>query len=146
MIVITDSNEIISALIKSKGVVASIFNSKSNLQFVAPEYIIVEIRSHYRKIENLSDLNKRQLKLEFESLLSKIKVVSLKEIPRKHIFEAYEIVKDIDIDDLFFVALNRYTGYKIWTSDLKLIRGLELKGYQIHITTKELEGRLYKKG
>lgn len=145
MIVITDSNEIICALIKSKGVVASIFNSKSNLQFIAPEYIIVEIRNHYQKIESLSDLDRRQLKLEFESLLSKIKIVSLKEIPRKHIFEAYEIVKDIDIDDLFFVALNRYTGYKIWTSDLKLIRGLESKGYQIHITTKELAGRLYKK-
>ncbi|MBW7869150.1 MAG: PIN domain nuclease [Brumimicrobium sp.] len=144
MIVITDSNEVISALIQKNGVVARIFRAKSNIQFIAPNYIIDEVKNHYSKIEKLSNLSKKELKTEFEWLLSRIKIIDTKKIPKKYLFEALQIVRDVDYDDLFFVALNRYKGYKIWSSDKELIKGVEAKGYKIFITTSELKKHLYK--
>lgn len=55
MIVITDSNEIISVLITNDGIVAQIFKAKSNIHFTTPSYIIDEIKNHYSKIGKLQN-------------------------------------------------------------------------------------------
>ena len=48
------------------------------------------------------------------------------------------------MDDLPFVALTDYLDGKLWTGDLKLLRGLKAKGYENCLTTKELIGFLDK--
>jgi len=144
MIVITDSNIIFSALITPNGTVAQILRAKSKLQFFAPSYLFEEVNNHLDKIEELSPLNRRQLKAEIKAYKEAITVIETKDIPKKYYLEAYDIVIDIDFDDVFFVALNRYTHYKIWTLDTKLKKGLEKKGYHICITTTEIKKILYK--
>ena len=67
MILITDSNIIISALITPKGIMASIFKQKSRLQFTAPDYIFEEIAQHWDKIVECSDLTEKQLKEELNT-------------------------------------------------------------------------------
>ena len=123
MIVITDSNIIISALIKPSGAIAKIFKSKSQIQFFAPDFFL-DI------IEENSPLaaKKNGIKIEIDFLKSKIKFVPIDKIPKKYILEAFEIVKDIDVDDTFFVALNCYKHWKIWTCDAALLKGLKSKG------------------
>jgi hypothetical protein len=37
---------------------------------------------------------------------------------------------DVDIKDVFFIALQRYKKHKLWTSNLQLIKGVEAKGYK----------------
>lgn len=64
MIVITDSNIIISALISPSGVVSSIFKEKSNFQFTAPDFLKDEIDFHWRKIEQHTPLSHNELKKE----------------------------------------------------------------------------------
>jgi predicted nucleic acid-binding protein len=145
MIAITDSNIIFSALINPKGKVGQVFREKSNLQFIAPRYIIEEIENHFDKILLYSNIEKQDLKKELNFILSIIKIVETHEIPKKYIFEAVQIVSDIDIYDVFFVALNRYKKHKIWTSDKKLINGLKNKGFDICITTDQIRLKLYKK-
>ena len=145
MIVITDSNIIVSALIKPNGSIANIFKKKSQIQFFAPDFLLVELKNHYEKISLITSLNKKDLAKEFLYLKKRIQFVSIKKIPKKYIKEAFEIVKDIDIDDTFFVALNRYNGYKIWTTDNVLRLGLANKGYHICITTAELRKRMFEK-
>ena len=54
MIVIADSNIIISALITPQGAVSSIFKAKINLQFITVEYLFEEIETHFEKIVLLS--------------------------------------------------------------------------------------------
>lgn len=122
MIVITDSNIIISALIKPNGTVAKVFKSKSQIQFYAPSFLKDEI--YLTKITNLSNLSKKEIQNELNFYFSVIKFIDISNIPKKYIIDAFEIVADIDPDDVFFVALNRYKKYKIWTSDKKLIIGL----------------------
>lgn len=145
MILITDSNVIFSALINPNGALADIFKSKKRIQFIAPAVLIDEIRNHFDRIAVFSSLPKKELQEELEAILSNIKVVENKDVPKKYFIEAVKIVADIDYDDAFFVALNLYKKHKIWTSDKVLISGLEKKGYFICITTSEVKKHLYKK-
>jgi predicted nucleic acid-binding protein len=62
MIVITDSNIIISALIKPNGVVAKVFKSKSQIQFYAPSFLKDEISEHFSKIVKISGSSKKKCK------------------------------------------------------------------------------------
>jgi len=58
MIVITDSNLIISALITTKGTVAKVLNEKGKIQFFFPNF---EIQNHFDKIVLLSPYSKLEL-------------------------------------------------------------------------------------
>jgi predicted nucleic acid-binding protein len=141
MIVITDSNILFSALKSPNGIVAKILTHKSNIQFYAPNYLIDEIIRHASKISD----NKKEVLQRFKFLLEKIEIIDVDSIPKEKVIEAIEIVKDIDIDDAFFVALHLFKKHKIWNSDKVLIKGLESKGYKICVTTSELKSKLYKK-
>ncbi len=145
MIVITDSNIIISALITPKGTIAKILNEKGKIQFFVPNFVLDEIQNHFDKIVLLSPYSKLELIAELKLFKEKINIIETKTIPKKFIEKAKEIVKDIDEDDMFFVALNLYKKHKIWTSDKVLIKGLLKKGYNICITTTELKNSLYKR-
>ena len=141
MILITDSNIIFSALKSPSGVVAKILTEKSNIQFYAPSYLIDEVKNHSDKISD----NPKDVLRKMKILLEKIKIINVDAIPKKEVIKAINIVKDIDINDAFFVALHFYKKHKIWTSDKVLIKGLEKKGYNICVTTAELKTKLYKK-
>ena len=54
MILITDSNLIISALITPNGAIASIIKAKHNFQFIAPDFVFEEIDEHWDKIKSLA--------------------------------------------------------------------------------------------
>ena len=59
-------------------------------------------------------------------------------IPENIVIESEKLVKDIDFDDILFVALTKYIEGKLWTGDNRLIEGLKLKGFTQIITTKEV--------
>lgn len=145
MIVIADSNLVISGLYAPNGVVTKIITTEKKIQFIAPDFIFEEINNHFEEILSKTGKNKRELRLLLKTLIHKILFFPVTEIPKEHINKAIEIVKDIDINDAFFVALYLYKKHKIWTSDKVLIKGLESKGYNICITTAELKTKLYKK-
>lgn len=145
MIVIADSNLIISGLYSPKGIVATILKSEKNIQFIAPDFIFTEISNHFAEIVTKTGKTRKELNSELKKIVERIKFVSVSEIPMLHIKKAISIVEDIDIDDTFFVALHLYKNHKIWTGDKVLIKGLEKKGYKICVTTSELKAKLYKK-
>nr|WP_315011331.1 PIN domain-containing protein [uncultured Capnocytophaga sp.] len=101
MILITDSNILVSALIKPKGTTASILKQKSNLQFTAPDYIFEELREHWDKVVASSDLTEKQLKEELKYYKERIKLSYVSEIPTSILLKAHALVDDIDEDDTF---------------------------------------------
>ncbi len=144
MILITDSNILISALITPKGIMASIFKQKSHLQFTAPDYIFEELKEHWQKVVECSDLTEKQLKEELKYYKTRIKLSYVSEIPTPTLLKAHALVDDIDEDDTFFIALHLHTGHKIWSGDEKLKKGLTAKGYGHFFTsTEELKKHLY---
>lgn len=144
MIVVTDSNILFSALISPNGIVANVLKSKSNIQIFAPDFLFEELDNHLDKIVKYSKRSKKDIKLEILSFKERLQIINRKDIPKKEVQKAIKIVNDIDIDDFLFVALHFYTKHKLWTSDKELIKGLLKKGYDICITTKQLQKKLYK--
>jgi len=145
MIVIADSNLLISGLYNPNGAIVEILTSKSKIQLTAPDFIYVEINHYLADIAAATGKSKIQIKNDLKVLTEKITFYKSTDIQREFIRNAFEIVKDIDEDDLFFVALHLQTKHKIWTGDKQLINGLLAKGYDICVTTKELKKMLYKK-
>ena len=144
MILITDSNILISALITPKGIMGSIFKQESHLQFTAPDYIFEELKEHWQKVVECSDLTEKQLKEELKYYKTRIKLSYVSEIPTPTLLKAHALVDDIDEDDTFFIALHLHTGHKIWSGDEKLKKGLTAKGYGHFFTsTEELKKHLY---
>lgn len=144
MIVITDSNIIVSALISPNGAVANLLSTKSNIQLFSPDFLFEEVNNHIDKITFLSKRNKREIKRDIKNFKKKITIIKRVDIPKEEVKKAITIVNDIDLDDFLFVALYFHTKHKLWTSDKKLIKGLLKKGYDICITTEQLQKKVYK--
>ena len=145
MTVIADSNIFYSALITPNGYIATILKDK-NLQFLAPDYIIEEVKEHLddicKRIKNVK--TKKQLLAELMCMLENVKIIALSTLSKKNIQKAITIVEDIDEDDYSFIALYLQYKHKIWTQDQVLIDSLTKKGYQhFFITTEELGKYLY---
>ncbi|HNM32395.1 MAG TPA: PIN domain-containing protein, partial [Chitinophagales bacterium] len=103
------------------------------------------VYNHLPEIADYIGKSKKQILYELNEIIVGIELYKVNEIPKAHIQKAAEIVKNIDIDDTFFVALHLLLKHKIWTGDLQLIKGLKRMGYDICITSIELRKSLYKK-
>ena len=147
MIVIADSNIFFGALITPNGELATILKEK-NMQFLAPDYIIEEVKEHLDIIQKKrkKDKTKRKILADLALLINNITIVSLEELTKKNIQKAFSIVKDVDEDDYAFIAMHLQYKHKIWSRDEELINGLTKKGYgHFFISTDEVREHLYKK-
>lgn len=143
MIVIADSNILISGLYNPKGAISKILNTKSKIQFLAPDYLFEEIEEHLSEIMRYTDKSKKYIHEELNKLTAKISVICSKSASLENKPKSIELI--YDIDDAPFVSLHFHTGHKIWTGDKILIKGLLNKSFDICITTEELKKMLYKK-
>jgi predicted nucleic acid-binding protein len=110
----------------------------NKIKFFAPEFTFIEIENVFDAIKKKSILPEKDLKIWFSSLKSRIQLINEYKIPKRYVKLAIEIVKDVDEDDVFFIALHLFLKHKIWTLDKKLIKGVSSKGYPIFINTKEI--------
>ena len=146
MIVISDTNIIYSCFYKPDGVIATILkNEKKKLQFIAPHFLLEEVQEHLSEIMEDNNLTKLQAHNLLKEFTKNIVFYRVDDIPKEYIDRAQKIVKNIDPDDYPFIALHLQKGHKIWTCDLRLIKGLIEEGLDICITTKDLKERTYKK-
>lgn len=115
---VLDSNVLFSALIKNSLTRRLILRYEG--KFLFPEFIFEEIIHHKEEISSKAGLEEKEFNLLLGLLLEKVVVVSTKELlPYKE--EALAIVKDIDLDDIQFVACAlAYPGSIIWSNDEKL--------------------------
>lgn len=147
MIVIADSNIFFASLIAPNGEIATILKDK-NMQFLAPDYIIEEVKDHIDIIQKKRKKNKtkRQISVDLDLLLKNIIIIPLEELSNKNIQKAFSIVKDVDEDDYAFIAMHLQYKHKIWSRDEELINGLTERGYgHFFISTDEVRKHLYKK-
>ena len=147
MIVIADSNIFFASLIAPNGEIATILKDK-NMQFLAPDYIIEEVKDHIDIIQKKRKKNKtkRQILVDLDLLLKNITIIPLEELSNKNIQKAFSIVKDVDEVDYAFIAMHLQYKHKIWSRDEELINGLTERGYgHFFISTDEVRKHLYKK-
>ena len=146
MIVISDSNIIFSCFYTSNGVIASILKNKKNkLQFIAPSFLLEEVKEHLPEIMKDNLLTKRKANALLKEFTQNITFYELKDIKKQNRDKASKIAKNIDPDDYLFIALHFEKGHKIWTCDNILSKRLKEMGYDICISTQELKTNIYKK-
>ena len=146
MIVISDSNIIFSCFYTPNGVIASILKNKKNkLQFIAPSFLLEEVKEHLPEIMKDNLLTKRKANALLKEFTQNITFYELKDIKKQNRDKASKIAKNRDPDDYLFIALHFEKGHKIWTCDNILSKRLKEMGYDICISTQELKTNIYKK-
>lgn len=146
MIVISDSNIIFSCFYTPNGVIASILKNKKNkLQFIAPSFLLEEVKEHLPEIMKDNLLTKRKANALLKEFTQNVTFYELKDIKKQNREKASKIAKNIDPDDYLFIALHFEKGHKIWTCDNILSKRLKEMGYDICISTQELKTNIYKK-
>ncbi len=139
MKVVVDSNIVFSAMLNPESSIGDIIlNSQDTFSFYACEYLKEEINDHKDKIIKLTGYDEREYG-EVEFLVYKqVDFFSESTIPFEFWQNAADLVRDIDMDDITFIALSLFLDIKLWTGDKLLIGGLSKKGFKNIITTQEM--------
>jgi len=139
MIIIVDTNIIFSAILNTNSTIGDlILTSEKVFQFWSCNFLLTEIKKHTEKLKKISKLNAAEL-IEAQKIIYKnLSLFDEILIPKIKKVKAYNLVKDVDLNDIAFVALNEYKQALLWTGDKVLINGLKAKAYDRIITTEEM--------
>ncbi|HWB25418.1 MAG TPA: PIN domain-containing protein [Chitinophagaceae bacterium] len=106
MIIIPDSNILISALINGKGKEFRLLTgSYKNLSFATPSYLVSEINIKVDKIRKKTANTAAELSANIAFLLQHISVIDEEVLPGRIAKNAVQLLRDIDLKDVLFVAL-----------------------------------------
>ena len=115
-------------------------NSGSYIDFYSVDYLRYEIANHYDKLTKISNQTFDQIVKTEYFIVRGIKSISEEQISEINWRSSHNLVLDVDLDDIAFVALAKHLECKLWTSDGILIRGLSKNGFKNTILTDELLG------
>lgn len=103
-IVVVDTNIFITALISRN---ADIFRTLSDpdLSFITTNYVVVELFEHSPKIQEKTKIERADLLKVLSILISRIKLLDDGFISVGSWIEARRLTRDVDMDDIVFVAL-----------------------------------------
>jgi len=136
---IVDTNIVFSGILNTNSSIGDLLlNSEPFLKFYSVTYMRVEIDKYSDKIVEMSGMSNDEVEYCKFQITKKIEFISEEQIPFRIWHKSANYVRDIDMDDIAFVALSEYIGYKLWTGDKKLIKGLIGKGFSNCISTQEL--------
>lgn len=137
--IIVDTNIIFSTLLNSNGTIGDlIFNSDQVFAFYSCDYMRYEIRKHWTKLLKISKLRDEQLQDAYEKVLTKIAFINEAIISTSAWLKAEQTVKDIDFDDIDFVALTNYLKGCLWTGDKEIYNGLKEKRFRCVYNTNDI--------
>jgi len=145
MRIVVDTNIVFSAILNSQSWIGQILlHSDKNLRFYSPKFLQIEIQNHFGKIRKLTKRPDSEIYELIDILYSKIHFISEEFIQKETLRKADELTKDIDFDDVLFVALSMHFNCKLWTGDKVLMNSLKTKGFKRFVSTQELLQRLKK--
>lgn len=138
-IIIVDTNIVFSALLNAKSTIGNIIlNNNQQFDFYSSEHLRREIDQHREKVWALSKLGDARMGEVIYQVFREISFISDQQIPYEYWANSIPLVREVDMDDLPFVALANYLDGQLWTGDMQLLNGLSAKGFQKGITTEEL--------
>lgn len=139
MKIVIDSNIAFSAMLHTDSKIAKmLFDGQRRFTFYTCYLLNAEIERHKGKIITLAEYSLE----DFEAVKSKVfeclHFISEELVPFEYWQKALPLVRDIDIDDIAFVALSDFLEAHLWTGDKVLYEGLKAKGYAKVLSTQEL--------
>jgi len=124
---VLDTNVIMGMLISGKSSYKPIvmFN-----RFVTIDYLFNEIDEYKMTIFEKTKLERNQLIEYTNQILSKVTVLPRYVVNDENLKKAATLTRDIDFDDVWFVALSLEYNLTLLTRDEKLFKGLRKKGFE----------------
>ena len=139
MRVVVDANIIFSGILNSNGKIGDLLiNSGKYLDFIAPDFLRVEIFRHHAKLSKISGMTLEQVREAEFQICSDITFLSEEQIKQSIWHWAERLVADVDPKDTHYVAYSKQFRCKIWSGDKELIKGLAKKDFTNFISTNEL--------
>jgi predicted nucleic acid-binding protein len=127
--VIIDANRIFSWLIAGNHVFRRMITQRSDLKFYCPKYVLVELFKHKERIASASGLEETALLALLQTCLEHIHFYDEDAISIGCWTEAWRLCRDVDENDVAYVALTLELKGTLWTSDGALEAGLRRKGF-----------------
>ena len=145
MIIIVDTNIVFSALLNTNSNITKILLNKDELglELLSVSYLKHELEKHFLKIQKFTKLTENELVDLQNAIFSKIEFVNEELLSKKSWLIAEELTKDVDNNDMAFVALTYFLRAKLWTGDKKLINALKEKDFNQIITTNQILDNLF---
>ena len=94
-----------------------------------PTYFAVELYKHRQRIAKNAKATESEQVEYLEKVLHRVRFFAEELIETVHFFEAFRLCKDVDLDDLSYVALTLQLNADLWTRDEELKTGLRAKGF-----------------
>ena len=131
-IYIIDTNIVFSAVMKSDSRIGRFIMAASrySVKFYAPKFLQTEIDNHLPELVQRAKRPASEVREQIELIYSKIQFISDDQIPIDMYSKGAFYAREVDEDDIVFVALTEYFGEQLLTGDNKLYRHLITKGYQ----------------
>lgn len=127
--VIIDANRLFSWLIANNQLLRRTMNRRPELRFYCPKYVLVELFKHKERIAAASGLDEPGLLALLQDCLERIHFFDEEAISLGCWTEAWRLCRDVDENDVAYVALSLELEGELWSSDQILETGLRKKGF-----------------
>lgn len=127
---VIDMNKVFSALSRENHPIAKVMGN-AEFKFFVPNYLVEEILRKKDRLKAASKLSSDDLENTLGRLLNCIEFVPTEKIPVQIALKTVELLRDIDMKDVAYVALAFHLNCQLWTGDQKLKSGLRAKGVDI---------------
>ncbi|MDX2284272.1 MAG: PIN domain-containing protein [Bacteroidia bacterium] len=135
---VIDTNIVFSAILNTESKIGDLpMNSHGVFEFYSCDALRAELKRHRHQLLDLSQLTEDQLDQAIYQISHCIVFTDEALIPFAYWAQAAQLVRDVDMDDIAFLALAGYMNVKLWTGDRRLMKGLASKGFSSFISTGE---------
>ncbi len=140
MRVVVDTNIVFSAILSTETKIGDLLmNSTDVFDLYSGHYLQQEIHKHRNRLMKISNLTESEFEVSKNHIFSRLSFISEEQIPYAFWHEALPLVRDVDMDDISFVALNNYLQATLWTGDKRLLNHLRYnQGYNNCLSTADM--------
>lgn len=119
---VVDTNLLYSSILKPGNKIAKFIveSANYNVKLLSPQYMQAEILKYSKDIQETSGYSDADFEIVKRQFFGSIKFIDDDIIPFQEWIKALRIVRDIDVNDVSFVALNDYLDKVLWTGDKRL--------------------------
>lgn len=127
--VVIDANRIFSELIAANHRLWRTLQAQPDVRFLCPKYVLVELFKHKERIVAATGIEEPALLGLLHTLLQRIHFFDEDGVGIGSWTEAWRLCRDVDENDVAYVALALELDAELWTSDRELEVGLRKKGF-----------------
>ena len=139
MKIIVDANIVFSGILNTNGKIGDLLiNSKGHFEFIASDFLRIEIEKHHSKISKISGMPLDRVREAQYQIYRDITFISEEQIRSSAWISAIELAEGVDPKDAPYIAFSKHFNCKIWSGDKALIKGLAKKKFTRFINTDEL--------